>query len=374
MSINILYTNASVSTIDTDPIGKIVFFDKYQTVSAFFPYFYMGEQNQVLNYSNWPELVPYLYDKKLNIFNPSTNTNTNIFPISAFSLNNKLLALKFTDQNIIKTISMLDEDRKLYYLENNNSYNNWNRTITPLNNLVFNNKTYLTKDSNFYINNITISAGFAIIYISVPQFSESILETASTISFEFGLYRIPNNNSFQSVYYSRLKGKYFSLSDYNNMIGGLRTRSTMMGHLHEHIHDMQNHTHAMPHTHDLSNHTHGMSHLHGFRDFKNGDLINVNILNGTGLSVNLVSNNFEQFATTDFNTNPITGTPSNNLTQNFSDLSVIADPNETSNIQVKTTDMNTQYLTNSDYFKVDNKNYAETYTIFPYMFGKKYIP
>lgn len=374
MPITILYTTSSTNTVDTDPVGKIVLFDKYQVVSAFFPYFYMGEKNQILKYSNWPELVPYLYDKKINIYNPTTNINTNTFAISAFSLNNKILSLKFTDQNIIKMISMLDEDRKTYYLENNNSYANWNRTITPLSNLVLNNKIYLTKDANYYISNITISAGFAIIYISVPQFTESIIETSSTISFEFGLYRIPNNNRFQSVYYSQLKGKYFSLSNYTSLIGGLRTRSAMMGHLHEHIHDMQNHTHNMSHTHDLSNHTHAMSHLHGFRDFKNGDLINVNILNGTGLSVNLVSNNFEQYLTTDFNVNTATGTPSTNLTESFSDLSVIADPNETSNIQVKTTDLNTQYISNEEYFKVGNKNYAETYTVFPYMYGKKYIP
>jgi hypothetical protein len=130
----------------------------------------------------------------------------------------------------------------------------------------------------------------------------------------------------------------------------------------------------MSHTHDLNNHTHNMSHLHGFRDFKNGDLITANILNGSGFNVNLVSNSFEQYLTTDFNTNLNTGVPSVNLTESFSDFSLLADPNETSNIQSKTTDINTQYINNPDFFKVDNKNFAETYTVFAYMYGKTYLP
>ena len=78
-------------------LGKIVFFNSFIDVSVSFPYFYLGETSQTLNYENWPSLVPYLYDKKLGFF---TTINNNYqfkdnFNASSFSTNAGVLTLNF---------------------------------------------------------------------------------------------------------------------------------------------------------------------------------------------------------------------------------------------------------------------------------------
>ena len=125
MPVNIIYTikKEDETASNSDQIGRIVFFDKYSTTSAFFPYFYLGENSQILKYENWPQLVPYLYDKKLNLYivKNGIGSNVNIFNVYSFSLNqNKILTLNFTDANSLKALGALKEDRDSHYLENNN--------------------------------------------------------------------------------------------------------------------------------------------------------------------------------------------------------------------------------------------------------------
>ena len=379
MPVNIIYTikKEDETASNSDQIGRIVFFDKYSTTSAFFPYFYLGENSQILKYENWPQLVPYLYDKKLNLYiiKNGIGFNVNIFNVYSFSLNqDKILTLNFTDMNSLKALGALKEDRDSHYLENNNSYDNWNRTFTLLNDLKFNNQIILNKDKTYYINDISVSNTIASIsiktYLSISKIDALVV---NDISVEFGLYRIPNNNEYQSVIYSALKGKYFSFNDLNSLVNGLRTRSTISGHYHEHTHDMS-HTHDMQHTHNLNNHTHSISHNHTYQDTRTGDISSISIVNGWQYSINLNNNNFIQTLLTNQSNKLLTDGPNLILTEKNNGQTSPPVVNITSDVEQTTTDINTQFLNNQNFFKVDKRNFAETYTVFAYLYGGKYNP
>jgi hypothetical protein len=375
MSLKIIYSNAKEEQDDSELVGKILLFEKYTSTSSFFPYFYLGETSQTLNYENWPSLVPYLYDKKLGFF---TTINSfyqykDNFEIYSYNFNSqtKILSLQFTDNatnNIL--FSGLYEDRELYRMENENSYNNWNRTITPIQDLKNNNINLLFKENNYYIQNFSQSTKIINIFInlSIPSIPNTIVTGQN---FEFGLYRIPNKTKFQSVYYSSLKSKTFSITDNINLLPGLRTRSQISGHAHDHTHNM-NHTHSMLHTHNLNNHTHGITHVHGYYDSTNDNLTNINVTNGNQFSQNMInSNSISTKTTSDFIGN--TGTPNNNITQSYENDSSQPNNQSTSGILSKNINKDNNY-SNDINFKVGNRTFSESYVIYAYMYGKTYIP
>jgi hypothetical protein len=376
MAINIIYTTSEENTLSGDPIGKIIFFDKYISPSAFFPYFYMGEKSQILDYNNWPDLVPYLYDKKLGIFilsNSRYEYKTN-FQISGFYNTKGKLTLRFDNNPImINIINALIEDRKVHYLENNSSYSNWNKTITPLSDIVYQNKILLYKDTNYYIedlNIINLEQNNSSISINISIKDTFTYTSLNGKNIEFGLHRIPGKTKVQSVLFPGIKGKTFSTTDNVNMICGLRTVSQISGHVHQHIHNLNNHTHTMPHTHDMSNHTHNMQHTHNYSDFYAHSGTIFPILNGNARNLHLLGSFSDQ--------QRITMETRVNTDPNYDNTSVFTgnslEPNikQTENVNRMEIDKDNFY-TKDNNFKVGNKNFSETYTIYSYIYAKKYI-
>lgn len=378
MAIKIIYTSRIEEK--EEPVGKVVIFDKYTQPNPFFPYFYLGEKNEILNYNNWPDLVPYFYRKTLGFFATISGIYQykNIFNVYSLTASGNVITLKFVDVESVKALKALDEDRKLYFLENN-TYENWNRTITPTSNFTINNNNYLFKDTNYYINDITIindiNANLTIIN-SVANLNETLILNRNI---EFGLHRIPGSTEQQSVIYHGLKGKTLAFSDSLDLIPGLRTRSQIMGHAHDHTHTLNNHTHTMPHTHDLSNHTHYMNHRHGFNDLRNGDprvvnpwARNIFIEEANPL---LAFNNYLTSQTTAYVKNrQFTDPPSNNNSGNAS-VSTTSDASNTntSNILSRTTDID-NVNSNVNNLKIGDKTFSETYTVYTYIYARKYLP
>lgn len=387
MPINkIIYATVEVET--EEPIGKIILFDKYISPSPFFPYFYMGQENQILNYSNWPDLVSYLYDKKIGVF---VYTNDNYvykdnYQVMSFLNNNGDLTLNFEDPNMVKITKALLEDRLVYYLENNNSNVGWNKTITPLNDIILNNKIFLYKDTNYNIKSLsfTESQNKSSIVIRTNINDNVPLTPLIDKRIEFGLHRIQGKKKNESVIYFGLKGKTFSSTDSTNLLGGLRTRSQLSGHLHSHVHNMNNHTHQMQHTHSLNSHTHDMLHSHSYLDSSPpSESQRYSILYGTNFNIPLVSARINRADSTGQMINRIdsltqlpsvnTDSPNNNFTQNYSENSTVPNINNTSTQNENNSIIHDDIYTNERNFKYGNKNFSETYTIFPYMYAKKYI-
>ena len=374
MAIKIIYTNQIEQ--EEEPVGKIVLFDKYIQSNPFFPYFYLGEKNEILDYKNWPDLVPYLYNKTLGFFVTVSGIYQykNFFNVASLTANGNLLSLKFVDVESVKALRAIDEDKKLHFLENNN-YTNWNRTITPTSDFTINNINYLFKDTNYYINDITITSDInanLTIINSVPNLNETVLTNKNI---EFGLHRIPGNTALEKVFYSGLKGKTFGFSESLDLMPGLRTRSQIMGHAHDHVHTLNEHTHTMFHTHDLSNHAHYMNHYHGYNDLRNGDPRNVNPwainFNNKFLGVN---NYGSSRATQYMRDNSFSGGPSNN-TSGASSLSTTSEANNTnsSGVLSKTTDKD-DINSNINNLKIGDKTFSETYTVYAYIYARKYLP
>jgi hypothetical protein len=376
MAINIIYTNSDDNSLSGDPIGKIIYFDKYSSPSAFFPYFYMGEKSQILNYTNWPDLVPYLYDKKLGVFILANNKYEykSNFQISGFFNTKGKLTLRFDNNPImINIINALIEDRTVHYLENNNSYIGWNKTVTPLSDIVYQNKILLYKDTNYYIedlNIINLEQNNSSISINISIKDTFTYTSLNGKNIEFGLHRIPGKTKVQSVFFPGIKGKTFSTTDNVNMICGLRTVSQISGHVHKHIHNLSNHTHAMSHTHDMSNHTHYMQHTHEYSDFYAYNGTTFKVLNGNTKNLHLLASyNDQQRITMETRINT---DPNYDNTSVFTGNSLEPNIKQTENVNRMGIDKDNIY-TNEANFKVGNKNFSETYTVYGYIYAKKYI-
>jgi hypothetical protein len=375
MSLKMIYTVIETVTEDEiDNLGKIIIFDKYTPPSPFFPYFYLSEKSETLNHENWPDLVEYLYDRKLGFFATISNLYQyiNYFGISSFvySQTDKILTLRFTQNPLNQTLlKAIQEDRDLYYFENG-TYSGWNRTITPIIDLKYNNNFVLYKDNNYYIQSVNYLTYNLNISINLNIGNVTQLNLTNQ-NFEFGLYRIPNKTRFQSVYYHGLNGKTFCNADNFDLIPGLRTRSQIMGHTHEHVHNMT-HTHTMPHTHDLNNHSHGMIHTHGYYDSTNSSISNVNILDGNSSSQNLTNQSILGTKTTGEYAG-LTDPPNNNITQSYNANSSSPNNNITSGILSRTTNKDDNHTTDIN-FKVGNKTISGSYTVFPYISAKRYRP
>jgi len=351
-------------------IGQIEFFDSFIETNSFFPYFYMGEKSQVLDYANWPDLVPYFYEQKLKLININKETKE-LFPIYSFTANNGIIKLKFTNSDSIKICKILNEDRKMSFIDNN-GYSEWKKTITPLSNITNGTLIFLEKDKNYYINNIIINENDVILDIISPQISNVTNEyILNNINLEFGPYRIPNKTFQESVLYNGTSAKYFINNNLDIFIGNLSLRSQIMGHTHEHTHNMNNHTHILNHTHTLSNHIHNMNHNHNYLDTVN---ITTNVMIGDTSYVNFsvfsVSGNNSR-STTNSNLQA-TDVPNINVTGQASNITTNSISNNLSgNIIEDDIKQNSNGIVGS--LKIKNVMMPETYSVYAYIFGKRYL-
>ena len=377
MSIKINYLIPSDK--DQSLIGRIVFLRNFKQTSVDFPYFYMGEKNEILNQNNWPDLVPYLYDKKIILFN---NTEVidyfQIYNCYTEISNSNIFCLEFRNTNSINALNGLIEDKKMSFLENNE----WYRTVTPLNDIVVNNKIILKEKENYKIDDIImLSSNIIKINIKINN-SDTIRPTLlNNKNIEFGLYRIENTKN--SIIYNAITGKYFSTPNSKDFIGGLKTRSQLIEHAHKHTHDIT-HTHSMSHMHDMSNHTHNMQHTHSYSDMTSNPVYinNGRVMIGTygnilytGTTINVPSGPLNSITKANNLTNKtLTDQPSPNIT-GLPNLNTTSSPNNnvTSEILSKTTELDGNY-TNINNFKIGNKNYYDSNVVYVYIFGGNYNP
>lgn len=356
-------------------LGKICFLKEYLQPSISFPFFYLNSQNETLNYANWPNLVPYLYEKTLGFF---TTVNNNYrfkdtFSVYSFSLTTiNQIILKFTDPDSVKALRALDEDRKLYFIENNN-YTDWYRTFTPLNDFrTADNNVFLFSGLNYRIDSINIqSNNLATITATISNnviYNEEQIATNRNI--QFGLYRIVGKNSNEAVIYNYIENKHFCTSNSNDLIGGLRVRSQIIGHAHEHTHT-QNHTHNLSHTHDLRDHVHYMNHQHGYSDSTSN---NVGFGNGAGTFVPGSTPQTLTYRITNFTGEDYTAKPNINSTGNPNQLiTSVPNNNNLTGISAKTINNDGGLFTNSTKFKHGDKNNYDSTVYYAYIFGGSYI-
>ena len=369
MPININYLQ--LKNQENVQVGEIEFFDSYKPASSVFPYFYLNQKSTVLNYQNWPLLVPYLYDQKICVIDINKTIN-HCFTVYSFSNSNGVATLNFTSESALKVLKALIEDRKSYYLDNNNSYADWNKTITPKIDITVNGIVFFAIGINYYINNVVVENNTG--YITVSSGNATVINNAilTNIKIDFGLYRIPGKSRTEEVYYSMTKGKFLSNTNPDTFLSGLRVRSQIIGHTHNHNHSLNNHTHIMQHTHGLNNHTHYMAHSHEYVDFKSnmnqifvGDMYTKVVTGGLSL--------FDQYRQTS-QSKEFTDGPNINLTSlNVNNTTNSISTNVTLDVSVKTTDDDNGIFSNANNLKINNKNIPESYTVYPYIYGVKYV-
>ena len=369
-------------------VGKIVIYNNYKIPSIDFPYFYLGYKPEILTYSSWPELVPYLYDKKIGYFTTINNVYQfkDNFIINSFFINNNILTLNFLDQHSLKILSALIEDRELHRFENG-SYANWYKTITPTSSVISNNKIILEQNKNYKIENIfKLTDNLIRIEIKLNNIENISSQNLNSKSIEIGPYRMEGKTEKDQIYYSGIDGKYFCTPNSTEFVGGLKNRSQLISHFHNHKHDMNNHTHKITHTHTLSAHTHGMTHSHlypenysgvgsygfgpvliraGYGDLYWGSWVNVL---GSQTNTNKetlysrdwtdLPNILDTGLASEFATSPSV----NSLTNNNSSLN-----------KTNTTEKNVLF-TNDDNFKIGNKNQYDSNIVYTYLYAGKYIP
>lgn len=369
-------------------IGKLVFMNEYRTPAVDFPYYYLGPKNEIIYYSSWPELVPYLYDKKLGFFTTINNVYQfkDNFTVSGFSISSGgILTLNFNDTDSLNALRALHEDREIYFLENS-TYVGWNRTITPLNNIDLNSKIYLTAFQNYTIDTIEIISSLQInLKIKISSLEVISLQLLNNKSVEFGLYRMEGKSQTQSIYYNGIRNKYFISPNSTNFIGGLRTKSQLIGHSHEHTHDMSNHTHTMIHTHDMGNHRHVMTHSHTYLDSSAAPYSTlygpVLIPGGYGAYYTGYGANIASVQTTDTrvtnNSRTTTDGPSNNTSGQANNSTTgtpinLSTNNNTGINSVRTISKDDIY-TNSNNFKVGNKTQYDSNVVYTYIYGLTYF-
>lgn len=356
-------------------VGEIEFFDSYKTPSTKFPYFYLDQKNTEIRYQNWPSLVPYLFSRTISFVN-ADKVLSNSFPIASFSNSaGSLATLNFTDANALNIIRALIEDRNTYYLDNNNSYTGWNRTLTFLQSIIISGVTYFVANATHYINSISINEQTSTGSITVSSNSSNVLSTTNltNINVEFGLFRIPGQSSTDSVYYSMTKGKFLCNNDNSVFVNGLKFRSQIIGHAHDHQHGLNNHAHTMAHTHSLNNHTHLMTHNHIYTDNRS-TISTISVGDSYFKTMYSSLSNYDQYRETS-NSNEFTFGPSINVTSEASNtITDSISATNTSGILAKTTDDDNALFSSSNLnFKVSSKNIPEAYTVYAYFYGGAYV-
>jgi hypothetical protein len=361
---------------ETIALGQIEFFDYYIETSSNFPFLNLNQKNVVLQYNNWPELVPYLYEKKIDIVNNGSIINS--FNIATLSITGNNATLNFTNANAIKIITALREDRESYYSDNG-TYTGWNKTFTPINDIAYNSVIYFSSGNNFYISNITINSNSASISGTSLQSGSLTDISLSNISIDFGLYRIPgqikSGATFTgNIFFNGFNGKYLCSDNGDSLINGLNVKSQMLAHSHRHIHTLNNHTHIFSHRHGMNNHTHNMSHSHSYIDSKSSSgsvYVGTSGAHRSTQVAPLPSDIYNETFLTDKNN---TDTPNINIT-GLSSVSTTdtIDKNLTSAIiYTQTVTPDGDLNSNTDNLKINSVIVPESYTIYAYMYGKKY--
>ena len=366
MSINVNYLSLKSQT--NTQIGEIELFEIYKPPSTIFPYFYLHQKNITIFSQNWPTLVPYLYSQILEIIDINKN-KIYFFPIYSLSSVNKVVTLTFNDSNSLIAIAALIEDRKTYFLENNNSYIGWNKTFTPKNNISINGISFFLANNNYYIDNLSLQNNIATISVTTDYTGTINTTILNSVNIEFGLYRIPNSQS--NVYYTGIKNSYFCNND-NNLLKGLKIRSQIMGHAHEHSHHLNNHNHTMQHTHNM-NHRHYMYHTHSYVDTVSNMS---NLLYGNSYTY------YNLYTTYDSSNEYKSTNPSREYTDQ-SDINLTSDANNittdtisnniSSNIIEETLEPNNDINSNYTNFVKNSKIIPESYTVYAYIYGQQYI-
>jgi hypothetical protein len=369
MSVRINYLE--IRNQPTIRVGEIEFFDSYKLPSKKFPYFHLGQKNMEISYQNWPNLTSYLFEKTISVIDINKNL-TDTFQIYSFSNLNGESTLTFNDINALRVLVALIEDANTYYLENN-SYSGWNKTLTFLQSITIGGITYFTANSTYYINSITVNFQNATASITLTSGSLNSVNTTTLtgINVEFGLFRIPGKSNLDAVYYTATKGKFLCNNNNNVFINGLNFRSQLLGHTHDHQHNLNNHSHTMAHTHGLNNHTHSMNHTHNYTD--NRSSIGVISLGDSYLKTLFSSLSVtDQFRNTSQSTE-FTAPPNNNVTGEASITSTNSISHiNTSNISAKTINNDGGLYSNNLNFKVNSKIIPESYTIYAYFYGETY--
>ena len=367
MAIKVNYL--SLINIDVVNIGQIDFFDNYILPSKDFPYFFLDQIGITVSYVNWPELVPFFYTQKIKTISTDKIATEN-FLVYSFTATTGTVTLNFTNTESVNVLRALLEDRNSYYLENNN-YIGWKKTFTPTSDITNGSQTFFVANQNYYIDSVTVNENNntgTIIATSTNLTNVSSVYVLSNKNIEFGLYRIPGQTASQSIYYSGIKGRYLCNNNLNILLGGLKIKSQIIGHTHEHIHNMNNHTHTMQHSHGLNGHSHYMSHAHRYTDTRSG---------GQSLGLHAFPN-ASPFGGP-YGTGRVTSSgrdstdgPSTNSTSDAT-VSITTTPsnNITSDVLSKTTDIDDIYSNNNN-LKINNKIIPETYTVYPYVYGKTY--
>ena len=353
-------------------LGEIDFFDSYITPSKDFPYFYIGQRNTVLYYSNWVNLVPFLYSQKIKIIN-NLKVETSSFLVHSFTNEAGIATLNFTNANSVAILKGLLEDREAYFLENG-TYNDWNKTFTPKANITNGSITFFTANANYYITNVTVNIvnnTGTIVATAINTTNVSTAYVLTNIEIEFGLFRIPGQSDTQSVYFSGVKGKFICNNNTNLSLNGLKTKSQIIGHIHEHVHNMNNHTHTMPHTHDLSGHTHYMDHQHNYNDYRS-DYDGLNFVPNPFTNLSLNREPYDAYKVTSY-TRDYTDPPNINSTGDASQSTTSTPSNNTTSGVLSRTTNKDDTNSNENNFKVNNKIIPESYTIYPYIYGQSYF-
>ena len=366
MAVSINYL--SLNNMDLNLIGQIDFFDQFVLPTRDFPYFFLDQQSTNISYNNWPDLVPYLYLQKIKIVNNDKSLIEN-FKIYSFTASTGTVTLNFTNTDSMKIIRALNEDRLAFFLEYG-TYTGWNKTFTPINDITNATVTFFTANQNYYITNILINEINNTGTITATSSNQTNVTTPYILNekyIEFGLHRIPNQTNIQMVYYSGIKGRYFC-NNMNGMFNGLKIRSQMIGHIHEHTHEMSNHTHTLAHSHNIGHHSHYMDHTHNYWEGRS----DVNTISTAAWrDGHPITGPYDTYRVTDY-TRDYTDGPTNNSTNNVNVTSNSISNNITSENLVKTTNIDNIY-SNDFNLKINNKIIPETYTIFPYIYGKTYI-
>lgn len=370
-------------------IGKITFYNTYKKPSAIFPYFFLGTKSEIINFDNWPYLVPYLYNKKLGYFTEDNNKYQfkDTFLITGFYINNNTtITLTFSNKYSLKALNALIEDRELFRFENG-SYNNWNRTVTFLSDISANNKIILNKKENYKIENlIKLTNNQINMEIKIAKNENVNLQLLNNKEIEFGLYRIEGKKQNESILYHGINNKYFCTPSEIDFFGGLRNRSQIVSHYHDHKHSMNNHTHKLVHNHDLSNHSHDITHTHNYsesvgspRNYITGPTYiqhTYHVETYWGQSMSLFGAIGQDMIKNSLLTREITDPPSF-LNTDKPDISITGSAvnsstgDNTSINLTKTTSMD-GLLTNENNFKIGNKNLYDSNIVYAYIYGGKF--
>lgn len=366
--------NLTLQTTKSAEIGQIEFFDYFRKTDEYFPFLYLNHPQNVLNIVNWPQLVPYLYDRKIELIDNDLNSYSS-FQINTMSAVNSKVTFTFTETKAINVINSLYEDKLYNMSENNGSNVNWNKTFTPLTNIQNDGVVIFYANNNYSIEDITISSN-SVSISSMTEVQNLNIQTINLVdnSLEFGLFRLSGGIENGIVSRPSLIGKYLCSNNLNNL-NGLNVKSQLIGHSHLHTHNLNKHIHNFSHTHGMNNHTHGIYHNHDYLDTRSQiPWIYVSQF-GPSYGANIANTPFDRYPNVGSATKISTGQPTNNT-------SGPANVSTTDRSTMMTAGIENVYSSNSVSIdsainplglKINSEIMPESYIVYPYMYGGKFV-